>query len=112
MIVIIGLVAATIYVAFAAFSITSGQAHGGSRVVAAAAGLILLLMGYTIYKVLMMNAVLKRGTIDTTAISRHLPLSGLVNERHRPVADTPKVPANVGSYVPRSGLQVQPLSGR
>lgn len=112
MIVVVGLIAATIYVAFAAFSITSGQTHGGSRVIAAASGLILLLMGYTIYKILMMNAVIERGVIDTTVITKQLPLSGLVDERHRPVADTPKVPANVGSYAPRSGLQVQPLSGR
>jgi hypothetical protein len=112
MVVIIGLVAATIYVAFAAFSVTSGQAHGGNRVIAAATGLILLLMGYTIYKIMMINAVLKNGIVDTTAITKHLPLNGLVNENFRKVADTPKVSAVEDSSVPRSGLPVQPLSGR
>lgn len=112
MVVIIGLVAATIYVAFAAFSITTGQAHGGNRVIAAAAGLVLLLMGYTIYRIMMINAVLKNGTIDRTVITRHLPLNGLVNDKFRPVADTPKVPTTTGPSTPRSGLKVQPLSGR
>ena len=110
MFVIIGLAAATIYVAFAAYSIITGQAHGGNRVVAALAGLMLLLMGYTIYKIAVMNAVI-RNTATTTS-STHLPLQGIVDERYRQTADTPTIPLAPQSYPPRSNMPVQPLSGR
>jgi hypothetical protein len=53
----------TVYMIFAASSIIFGQAHGGPRVIATCAGLILLLMGYTIYKVALTNLFHASGTI-------------------------------------------------
>jgi hypothetical protein len=109
--VIIGLVAATIYVAFAAYSIITGQAHGGNRVIAAASGLMLLLMGYTIYKILIMNATFRDSGKDAITVSTRLPVHGLTNPNFRQVADTPEIPLVKNSYVPRSNLPVQPFAG-
>jgi hypothetical protein len=53
--VILGVVCATIFISLAAWSMVFGSPYGASRVIGAAGGLILLLMGYTIWKVVQMN---------------------------------------------------------
>lgn len=53
--VILGAVFGTVFVAMAAFSMVYGSPYGGQRVIGAAGGLILLFMGYTIWKIVEMN---------------------------------------------------------
>ena len=53
--VILGVVCATVFMTLAAWSMVFGSPYGASRVIGAAGGLILLLMGYTIWKVVQMN---------------------------------------------------------
>ncbi len=53
--VILGVVSATVFMAFAATAVVLGHPYAGSRVIGTAAGLMLLLMGYTVWKVVQMN---------------------------------------------------------
>lgn len=53
--VILGVVVACIWVAMAGISVVMGNRNGPDRVVGAVAGLLLLLAGYTIWKVVQMN---------------------------------------------------------
>lgn len=53
--VILGCVSATVFMALAAWSMVMGSPYGGSRVMGAAGGLLLLLAGYTIWKIVQMN---------------------------------------------------------
>jgi hypothetical protein len=54
----LGVVFSTVLMIFAAYSVILGQRDGAARVVSTAAGLILLLMGYTIYKIVVMDTQL------------------------------------------------------
>lgn len=53
--VILGVVIACVWVAMAAISVVMGNRNGPERVVGAVAGLLLLLAGYTIWKIVQMN---------------------------------------------------------
>jgi hypothetical protein len=53
--VILGVVVATVFVSLAAWSMVFGNPYGGSRVIGAVGGLLLLLAGYTIWKIVQMN---------------------------------------------------------
>lgn len=67
----------TVLLIFAASSIVFGQAHGGPRVIAACGGLVLLLMGYSIYKVAVINLFNTKGTIKQHVdIIRHFSNEG------------------------------------
>lgn len=59
--VIKGVVVACIMLAFAAAGVIFGAQHAGGKVIAAAGGLMLLLMAYSIWKVDMYNALTARG---------------------------------------------------
>lgn len=105
-IVKLGVIFATIFMAFAAFSVVLGHRHGGQRVTGTAAGLILLLMGYSIYKVVQINAWrFQEGTnFDLTFPEP--------TYRTRPLkpANTPENPPGVPpAGVRRSNMPVQPL---
>lgn len=54
--VLIGVIAATIFLAIAAWGFIFGHREGSERVVSALSGLVLLLMAYTIWSVVMINA--------------------------------------------------------
>ncbi len=70
----------TVFLIFAASSIIFGQAHGGPRVIATCGGLMLLLMGYTIYKVALINLFDAKGTIQQNAdIIKHFSNQGQVS---------------------------------
>ena len=58
--VILGVVAATVFMVFAAFSVIAGDRDGGSRVVSTAGGLVLLLMAFTIWKVVEVESSTQR----------------------------------------------------
>lgn len=53
--VTLGVVAATVFMALAAWSMVMGSQYGGARVMGAACGLLMLLAGYTIWKIVTMN---------------------------------------------------------
>lgn len=54
--VILGVVVATIYMAFAAYSLVNGNRNGPARVALAAGGLMMLLCAFTIWKIIIINA--------------------------------------------------------
>jgi hypothetical protein len=105
-IVYLGVVFATIYMAFAAFSVMLGHKEAGHRVVGTAAGLILLLMGYSIYKVVQINAwrLYAAEVEDASTLLPRYPLGPL-----KP-ANTPVVP-NQPAATKRSNMPVAPLQG-
>ena len=106
-IVILGVVFATIFMAFAAFSVVLGHKDAGQRVIGTAAGLMLLLMGYSIYKVVQINAwrFFGGGVFDWTA-----PTFDHEREDLKP-SDTPVVPVNPGGQK-RSNMPVQSYRGQ
>lgn len=53
--VILGVVVATIWVSMAAVSVVMGNRNGQDRVIGAVGGLLLLLAGYTVWKIVQMN---------------------------------------------------------
>lgn len=56
LLVLLGVVFATVLIGFAAMSMCLGHPFAGGRVISTAAGLLILLAGCTIYKVIMINA--------------------------------------------------------
>lgn len=67
--VILGVVVSTIWMALAAYSMVLGHPYGGSRVIGTVAGLMLLLMGYTIWKIVQMNTF--KANSNNPAQNRH-----------------------------------------
>jgi len=104
--VILGVVSATIWMALAMYSVCMGHPYGGARVVGAAAGLMLLLMGYTIWKVVQMNTF--KAMSNTPAINQNRPQDAQTNVMNPP--DVPPADPGVGGRgVNRSGVPVLPL---
>lgn len=101
--VILGVVFATVYMVFAAYSVVLGHKDAGSRVTGAAGGLILLLMAYSIYKVVMINAlrIPWTGGVDTIESLEAHPRQPLQS------ANTPIVPAAPAAN--RSNMPVRPF---
>jgi hypothetical protein len=106
-IVILGVVFATVFMAFAAFSVILGHKDSGQRVFGAAAGLMLLLMGYSIYKVIQINAwrFYAGDLVDWTDPSFEYARAPL------PKSNTPQDPPKQEGSQKRSNLPVQPLGG-
>lgn len=104
MLVIAGVVFATVFMAFAAFSVVLGHPHGGQRVIGASAGLMLLLMAYSIYKVVMINAF-RFPNAATVTITQLDPSA----RRDLLPANTPATPAEAPPAAPRSNLRVRPF---
>jgi hypothetical protein len=102
--VIAGVVFATVYMAFAALSVVLGHPHGGQRIIGTAGGLMLLLMAYSIYKIVVINAF--RFPNSAIVTLRTLP----ERPRANPVpADTPVVPAaaDIPPMAARSNIRVR-----
>ncbi len=109
--VVLGVVVATIWMAMAATAVVMGERNGGSRVVGTAAGLMLLLMGYTIWKVIEINAT-KWGGIPDISQNIQRPQEALVKQGNLPQGPgTPIVPTSVPTSPNRSGIPVNPLAG-
>lgn len=106
-IVILGVVFATVFMAFAAFSVVLGHKDSGQRVIGAAAGLMLLLMGYSIYKVVQINAwrFFEGGDFDWTSPTFEHERTDL-----KP-SDTPVVPLPPRGQK-RSNLPVEPYGAQ
>lgn len=104
--VILGVVCATIFMAIASVGVVMGQQYAGSRVIGAAGGLMLLLCGYTIWKIVQMN------TFNANSNN-----PAVINQRQQAPAmpwgkpNTPVVPQAPNNQVQRSPLPVAPLNG-
>lgn len=111
--VLIGVVSATIFMAFAAYSVVLGHREGTSRVVGTAAGLLLLMSAYTIWKIVNVNALAFRGMpnprLDTVLFNR--PQVAPVSDAQLKTPGVPQVPAVVPAAQNRSGMPVKPLWG-
>lgn len=83
LLVIMGAVFATVLVAFAAFSMVLGHPYAGGRVLSTIAGLMILLGGYTIYKIVMINAF-RFGAADDVALIKPSPRDGRLETRTDP----------------------------
>ena len=55
--VILGVVFSTVFVTMAAWSMVFGNQYGAARVLGAVGGLLMLLAGYTIYKIVQLNTM-------------------------------------------------------
>ncbi len=104
--VILGVVSATIFMSMAAYSMVMGNPYGGSRVMGAAAGLMLLLSAYTIWKIVQMNTY--NANSDTPAQNNSRQATAQVQDAFMNRANTPANPGGGGANG-RSGLPVQPL---
>jgi hypothetical protein len=105
--VILGVVSSCIFMALAGTSVVLGHPYGGSRAIGAAAGLMLLLMGYTIWKIVQMNTF--NANSSPPAVIQPDAGGGAVNNFPNP--NMPVVP-NAPALAPRSPLPVQPLNGQ
>lgn len=106
--VILGVVSATIFMSMAAYSMVMGNPYGGSRVLGAAAGMMLLLSAYTIWKIVQMNTY--NANSDTPAQNISRPAPSQVQDAFMSRPDTPGAPGASGSNG-RSGVPVDPLYG-
>jgi len=104
--VILGCVCGTIFMAFAATSVVLGHPYAGGRVIGAASGLMLLLMGYTIWKIVQMNTF-NANSAGPAQINQAAPQGTPTNPQ---APNTPTTPANPGG-VGRSPMPVAPLNG-
>ncbi len=106
--VILGVVVATIFMSMAAYSMVMGNPYGGSRVFGAAAGMMMLLSAYTIYKIVQMNTYNANSDNPAQNVSR--PSTAQVQDAFVSRSDTPDPPAGGGGGG-RSGVPVEPLYG-
>jgi hypothetical protein len=107
--VILGVVSATVWMALAAYSVVMGSQYGGARVISAAAGLMLLLCSYTIWKIVQMNTF--KANSNTPAISQNRPNGAGVSDAYMNPPDLPQTP-NAGRNNPqRPGIPLEPLGG-
>ena len=104
--VILGVVSATIWMALSMYAMVMGHPYGGARVVGSIAGFMLLLMGYTIWKIVQMNTF--NAMSDRPAISQNRPNDAQTNQMNAP--DLPPAnPGAAGGRPNRSGVPVLPL---
>jgi len=104
--VILGVVSATIFMSLAAWSMILGHPYGGARMIGAAAGLMLLLSAYTIWKVVQMNTF--NANSDTPAQNNTKAGGGQVQDAFMFRPGTPGTPGG-NTSTGRSGVPVQPL---
>ncbi|HEY9787794.1 MAG TPA: hypothetical protein V6D17_20575 [Candidatus Obscuribacterales bacterium] len=105
--VILGVVSATVWMALAMYSMVMGHPYGGSRAIGTAAGLMLLLMGYTIWKVVQMNTF--NAMSDLPAVNRSRPNDAQVSDAYLQGSTVPGTPGPQNGGFQRSGIPVVPL---
>jgi hypothetical protein len=106
MLILIGVVVATIFTAIAAYGMVMGEENAGSRVVFSVAGLMLLLMSFTIWKVVQANMANLNDNGPWDAGIHKLPPRILL-----PDTVPEKIPPKTEDSPPRSGIPVYPDSG-
>ncbi|HEY9773684.1 MAG TPA: hypothetical protein V6C81_07725 [Planktothrix sp.] len=105
--VLLGVVCSTIFMALAGAAIVLGHPYAGSKAFGAASGLMLLLMGYSIWKIVQMNTF--NANSSPPAVITQDAGGGTVNPL--PNTTVPGVPNAAGGGVARSPLPVAPLNG-
>ncbi len=107
--VILGVVAATIWMAMAAFSVVMGSKYGGARVISAAAGLMMLLCGYTIWKIVQMNTF--KYNSNTPAVAADKAGGDTVSDAYINPTNLPGIPQAGRTSPARFGIPLVPLGG-
>ena len=122
----LGVVCACIFMAFAAISLQFGDRSASGRIVGSMGGIMLLLMGYAIWKVVRVNEDNARGpaVVDLSSPPAVLPSQGYFGDTKRikvgtsfpstTYANLPVIPPNpqttsASNGVQRSGLPLKPL---
>lgn len=105
--VILGVVCATVFMALASYAMVLGHPYGGARVIGTVAGFMLLLMGYTIWKIVQMNTF--KAMSNLPAINQNRPQTAQVNDAFMTGSGVPVIPGGGGGRPNRSGVPVQPL---
>lgn len=132
--VLLGVVFSTVFMIIAAYGMIQGDRHAGSRITAAAGGLILLLSSYTIWKIAVTNSSRFPNTTDQALNPRWRQKGGETDQRQftvlyrgkkwdeitrgsrtagtsdPPKADTPTTPGAVADR--RSNMKVRPLGAQ
>jgi|GEM_PF-474356 len=106
--ILVGMVAATIWVATGALSVVLGHPLAGIRVAQAFFGLGLLLCAYTIYKIVVLNMMHRNS--DVLSARMHRPHDALVQDRFVQPSGTPPIPYQTPITLPRPGIPVAPLA--
>lgn len=107
--VLLGVCSATIWMAIAATGVILGHRDGAGRVIGTAAGLMLLLCGYTIWKVVQMNTF--NANSDTPALSQNRPNEAQTSDAYIQGSTVPPPPAGYRQDPERSGVPLVPLGG-
>jgi hypothetical protein len=106
--VILGVVSATVFMGLAASSVVLGHPYAGARVVGAAAGLMLLLMGYTIWKVVQMNTFRAN---SNAYLRESRPTEAQQSDAYINPATVPGTPSGTPPGPSRFGVPLEPLGG-
>lgn len=104
--VLVGGVVATIFVAIQSVRVVFGHPHGAGGLASAFLGFCLLLMAYTIYKVVQLNTMNLNDPVSGVTINKR-PNEAQTNEIFP--TDTPGVPTAMPQSPDRSGIPVVPL---
>jgi hypothetical protein len=103
--VILGVVAGTVFMALAAWAMVQGNPYGGARAMGSAAGVFMLLASYTIWKIVQMNTF--GANSNNPAISQNRPQTDQVPGAFQARPNVPITPTFTPT-VARSGVPVQP----
>lgn len=107
--VLLGVVSATVWMALAAYSMVMGSQYGGARVISAAAGLMMLLCAYTIWKIVQMNTF--KANSANPAISQNRPSEAQVSDAYINPPSLPRTPNGGRQQPQRFGIPLVPLGG-
>jgi len=105
--VILGVVFATVKIALASYAVAMGHPYAGTRVIAAASGLLLLLAAYTIWKIVTLNTM----HLNSTGFTNNPRPQNGAGTTALTKSNLPVVPAAPTGRPNRSGVPVIPLSG-
>lgn len=106
--VIAGVVLATVFMSLACYSMVVGSPYAGNRVIACAAGLMMLLSAYTIWKIVQMNTF-KANSNDPPQV-RQGATDAQVQDAFMYRPDIPATPGGNATTGNRQGLPVAPLA--
>jgi hypothetical protein len=104
--VILGVVAGTVFMALAAWSMCAGNPYGGARAMGSAAGVFMLLGAYTIWKIVQMNTF--NANSATPAISQNRPQTDQVPSAFQARPNVPITPTYNPTGPARGGVPVVP----
>ncbi len=104
-----GVVAATIWIASGAISLSLGHPMADMRIMQTILGLMVLLSGFTVYKIVQMN-VWNATVVDASPNKADRTQQAQVNDQYMQVPDVPAVPTAVPQSPGRDGVPVAPLS--